>query len=419
MARAWAVYGCPQIKEHVRFTSIKLAILGVLLVPVILQAQVSFDIDGHEVQVHGFVSEGYAATSDNNFLRMDTTNGSFFTELGVNASIEVFDKLRLGAQGYQRDIGELGDGKVYLDWLSADYRWKDWLGVRAGKVKTSFGLYTDTQDHEFLHTWALLPQSVYPADLRAVIVGHVGADIYGNLNLKRGGSVSYTLFTGTIPHDPRGGFVYGTQAQGLKLTGDIEAKSTGGDIRWTLPVPGLMLGGSAGTGDANFRATRVSSPIPVAYSSNVARQFAGYGEYTAGNFHAAGEYRNLKRNGDIRAQTGTRPVVARPGSAERAWFVSAAYRFSKWLEGGSYYSRYRVTLVNPLLPVTGPGRDHIYDKVATIRLDPSRFWDIKIEGHFMDGVGSPVQAHGFYPQDNPRGLSVKTNMLVIRTGLYF
>ena len=42
------------------------------------------------------------------------------------------------------------------------------MGFREGRVKTSLGLYNDTQDQEFLHTWALLPQSLYPADLRSV-----------------------------------------------------------------------------------------------------------------------------------------------------------------------------------------------------------------------------------------------------------
>jgi hypothetical protein len=69
--------------------------------------------------------------------------------------------------------------------------------------------------------------------------------------------------------------------------------------------------------------------------------------------------------------------------------------------------------------VTGPGRDHIFDKAVTVRFDLTRFWTLKLEGHFMDGVGAPGQAHGFYPQDNPQGLKPATHMLVIRTTCYF
>jgi hypothetical protein len=99
--------------------------------------------------------------------------------------------------------------------------------------------------------------------------------------------------------------------------------------------------------------------------------------------------------------------------------MSGAYRFSKRVEIGSYYSHYHVTLINPVTPVTGPGRDHIYDKAVTARFDLTRFLDIKAEGHFMDGVGAPAQAHGFYPQDNPQGLQPTTHMLVVRTSWYF
>jgi hypothetical protein len=111
--------------------------------------------------------------------------------------------------------------------------------------------------------------------------------------------------------------------------------------------------------------------------------------------------------------------LLRPGSDEPAWFISAAQRLSKRIEVGGYYSHYHVNLINPKMAVTGPGRDHIFDKVVTVRLDVTKFWDFKIEGHFMDGVGAPGQAHGFYPQDNPLGLKPTTNMLVVRTGWYF
>src|SRR4051812_19909507 len=115
-------------------------VLAACLLPSLLQAQVSIDMDGREVQIHGFLSEGFARTSDNNYLRMSTTQGSFFTEAGVNASVQIAEKLRIGAQVYDRDIGELGKGRLYLDWTFVDYRWKDWLGIRAGKVKTPLGL---------------------------------------------------------------------------------------------------------------------------------------------------------------------------------------------------------------------------------------------------------------------------------------
>ena len=91
----------------------------------------------------------------------------------------------------------------------ADYRFKDWFGVSAGKVKTVVGLCNDTQDMEFLHTWALMPQSTYLVDVRGDTIAHVGADLYGNITIKRLGGVSYTLYGGTRLNNSPGGYLYG------------------------------------------------------------------------------------------------------------------------------------------------------------------------------------------------------------------
>jgi hypothetical protein len=89
----------------------------------------------------------------------------------------------------------------------------------------------------------IVVQSVYPFDWRAVSVAHVGGDIYGTIRTGRGGSLSYTGFAGSIPHDPRGGFRYGIEAQGGRLTSDVMGRMTGVDLRWDSPIAGLMIRG--------------------------------------------------------------------------------------------------------------------------------------------------------------------------------
>jgi hypothetical protein len=61
----------------------------------------------------------------------------------------------------------------------------------------------------------------------------------------------------------------------------------------------------------------------------------------------------------------------------------------------------------------------MFDTVAAARIDLLRQWDLKIEGHFMDGYGLPYSFRGFYPQQNPGGLKPRMNMLVVRTGWNF
>src|SRR6185436_222037 len=128
-----------------------------------------------------------------------------------------------------------------LDWAFLDYRVKDWFGVRVGKNKKALGLYTDTQDMAFLHTWALLPQALYPVDLRASTIGHAGVDVYGIIPLKSAGSIAYTVYRGQRPEDPEGGYAYGLKVTRGLVFDSYGGRQTGADARWSTPIEGLLV----------------------------------------------------------------------------------------------------------------------------------------------------------------------------------
>jgi hypothetical protein len=160
------------------------------MAPGLLHAQFDFKLEGRDVQVHSFAQQGFAYSNQNNFLTMDTSSGTFaMTDGGVNVSTSITDHFRVGAQVYVRNLGQLGDYHVQLDWAYGDYKFKDWFGIRAGKVKTALGLLNDVQDMEFLQTWAILPQSVYPLDLSSNTIAHTGVDVYGTIGLHKIGSL--------------------------------------------------------------------------------------------------------------------------------------------------------------------------------------------------------------------------------------
>src|SRR2546423_4205428 len=171
--------------------------------------EVRFNAFGRPVQVHGFVSQGVAVSDGNNYLTMKTSDGSFaFTDSGANISSSLTDKFRIGAQVYVRNIGRLGAWHPQLDWAQGDYRLTRWIGFRGGKVKTVFGLQNDTQDMDFLHTFAILPQSIYSLDTRAATIAHLGGDVYGDIPVKGLGSLSYTAFIGRRDDDLKGGLSF-------------------------------------------------------------------------------------------------------------------------------------------------------------------------------------------------------------------
>jgi hypothetical protein len=100
-----------------------------------LQAQ-DFKLFDRDVQIHGFASQGFVYTNDNNWLTMNTSQGSAaFTDFGVNVSTNVTDRLRVGAQLYDRNLGQLGQYHPSLDWAVVDYRFKVGSVFAAAKSK--------------------------------------------------------------------------------------------------------------------------------------------------------------------------------------------------------------------------------------------------------------------------------------------
>ena len=64
--------------------------------------------DDAGLNIHGFVSQGYLHSSDNNY-QGNTEDGTFeFNELGINFSTQLTDELRLGIQFFARDLGNFG-----------------------------------------------------------------------------------------------------------------------------------------------------------------------------------------------------------------------------------------------------------------------------------------------------------------------
>jgi len=395
--------------------------------PGLLHAQFDFTVAGRDVQIHSFFSQGFGYSNGNNYLTMDTSQGSFaMTDGGINASVRLTDKLRIGAQVYDRNFGKLGDWHPELDWGYADYRFADWFGVRGGRVKTALGLYNDTQDQDFLRVFALLPQSVYPTDLRDATIAHNGGDVYGNIGLQKAGSFSYTLFAGQRKDTPYGGYIYMLQPVGIDYK-DYGGLQYGADLRWTTPLKGLLLGASHMRGDITGTGTWTYSnaifggtgftTVPTQETTKSETTSQLYAQFTIGNLTVDSEYRRYWRDHMIFDN------MFEVTTDTRAWYIAASYRLSKRWAVGSYYSRFTDVYGDPPTPIptntSGPDH-HLYDKVATLRCDLAKFWNVKIEGHFMDGYGSPgMYPDGFYTSDNPQGLKPKTNLLIVRTGFNF
>ncbi len=155
----------------------------------------------------------------------------------------------MGIQFFSRDIGDASNNKVTVDWAYGDYRFKDWLGVRAGRIKLPMGLYNEIRDVDMLRTSIVLPQGIYNDMLRDTLIAVNGAGIYGNVNVGAIGGLEYQALTGAVYSDPDSGAnkvfddsinekMTGAATIGTTENGNCYAAA----IRWETPLPGLRMG---------------------------------------------------------------------------------------------------------------------------------------------------------------------------------
>src|ERR1700733_3331374 len=198
------------------------------------------------IVAHVFGSQGFLFSSNTNYLSMKSSDGSpQWTDGAVNISDSLPDNLRVGIQLHMYQLGEFGGSNVQVDWASGDYRVDDHFGIRAGKVKTVWGLFNDSQDIDAVFLWILLPQGSYPIDHKSFYLAHVGGDVYGALFLgKRAGTLHYDGYAGQATVDLNDGYIKQFADLGLVFTSSLGGKTYGGDLRWEPPLRGLTIGTS-------------------------------------------------------------------------------------------------------------------------------------------------------------------------------
>ncbi len=353
------------------------------------------------IGIHGFATQGFLYSSHNNYLSMKSSDGSLqWTDGAVSVTDSVTDKLRIGIQLHMYQLGQLGGVNVQVDWASGDYRVNDYLGFRAGKVKTVLGLFNDSQDVNPLFLWILLPQSTYPIDNESFFLSHLGGEAYGEIPLGgRAGMLRYSGYVGNNALDLNGGYLKQIAELGLVFTAAPAGTTYGGDLRWKAPSTRWTMGGSADVQALDGSAPGGGIHLPPA------TVYAAYAQYKRGRFYFAGEYR--REPTAIRVTLG--PLTFPAPKDERAWYAMGSFRPLKKLTVGSYYSHF----VNKVGDMGQPG-NYSKDWVASGRYDFNPYFYGKIEGHFLRGT-----ALGYYESTNPNGLKPNSNMLALSIGFSF
>ncbi|OLC18393.1 MAG: hypothetical protein AUH38_03615 [Deltaproteobacteria bacterium 13_1_40CM_68_24] len=324
-----------------------------------------------ELQIHGFISQGFLLTSANDYLA-HSSEGSFeFTEIGLNFTLPATDRLTLGLQIFSHDLGPIGDYRATLDWYSLDYHWRDWLGIRAGRVKLPFGLYNDSSDIDAARTSVLLPQSIYPAQNRDFLLAQTGGEVYGYRDLGAAGGLDYRLYGGTIFLDVK-------QQPGSPFTVvDLNVPFVaGGRMLWVPPIEGLRLGGSLQFLRLETHLLPASSSSSVAVNVPVMLWVASV-EYTVRDLLFAAEYSRWR----VRAQSSNPAMFPESLTFSERGYALTSYRVNSWLQAGAYYS-----VLFPNTNQRGGFAGRQLDAALTLRFDVNAYWLVKVEGHYMHGT---------------------------------
>jgi len=339
-----------------------------------------------DIQIHGFASQGYLY-SDGNELIDDTEDGTWeFNEIGLNLTVPILDKLRYGMQFFSRDLGNLDNNEITIDWAYLDYSWRDWLGLRAAKIKSPWGLYNKTRDVDSLRVSIFLPDSVYFEGLRSFLVSMYGASLYGAVEAGAAGYLDYELFAGTTP-----GLEYdGMQTDDMKLHG--------GNLFWTTPVPGLKVGATTLAGEADislYYETGYVSPVPngLGLFEAINVNYAGKAKmkpsyvlslhYEYKSLVFASEYSNTHSTFEMTSDVAGMPNIYRDTKAE-GWYASISWKALDWLELGAYYSDTDMDDSN----LDGMPDYYSYkkDTALSARFNINEYFIFKLESHFINGI---------------------------------
>lgn len=370
-----------------RILSPLLVVLGVLWPTPGRATDLTIPALSSPIEIHGFVSQGFIWSAKNEYLAKSKRGSFEFNETALNFTNQVTDSLRMGFQLLAHDLGPTGNYRPTFDWFYLDYQFRDWFGLRAGRIKMPFGLFNEFQDIDVARVPILLPQSIYQADHREYAFAQSGAELYGRASLGEVGALEYRLYGGGLAPE-----LSAPQAPGVTASNARFPYVYGGRLLWSLPLEGLAfaLSGQVLRLDTDvvidpglfavFQAIglagpEVSNAFPVQFL--VTRWVASI-HYTAYDWDIAGEYSRW-----IGEFTSPVPTLFPPETVNERYYVMASRRLSSWFTPGVYYSAYYVNVLDRI-----GHEQYQHDFALTTRYDLHSNWLLKLEWHLMRGTAA-------------------------------
>ena len=360
----------------------------------------------HEyVTIHGFISQGFFASKSYNYISEESRDGSWeMRTIGINFQKEIANKFRVGIQFLTRDEGVYGNNAITLDWATGSYSPSDMLTISVGRNKIPLGLYTEVQDYDFLTPFAIMPSAIYEKGLRSVSSFIDGIQINGNLDLNKGGDLSYALTFGDIDSKNSADMSYYLESLGLGTTENTKMDyAFGAGVTYNSPITGLKLTSSYLLMN-NWQIDKGHISVLDTYldkKTNINWFYVG-ASYTGRYFDIMAEWHRRFMIEDVilskRDSSGnynqipTSIVPQAQDTVNRGgWYIGAVVKPLEWLNFGGYFQDYR-DRYDDFQYIYGKPID--YDAVSNINRDGAltlsfiykNILTVKLEGHLVYGT---------------------------------
>lgn len=351
-----------------------------------------------QYQVHGYLSQGYALSTDHGVLGIPTAGTTDWRRAAIQFRMMPNEQDQLVLQVRERRLGEaaisdLGDETISLDWAFAQRN----LGnhqVRAGRMPIPRGIYNQIRDVGIINPFYRAPYNFYTESFETI----EGLQASTRAELGHGWSGDLAVY---------GGETYYADVNPTDASQVLEIRTKrvfGGQLWLTTPLQGARVGAN----HIAFTASETKYDLQQYSFDGNFEKFLVRAEY---NYLGGAE---LRRNG---------------------WYGQAGAQLHPmvWVYGMVEKTRAEVRVPGlpapPFPPGIGPfwspSYDFSKDVAGSIVIKPSSALALKLELHqnegynyAMSGQPFPIQPPG-YPELVPADDPLKTNYVIASVSIAY